>query len=221
MRSAMRPFRVLEFFDEVRRPARAQEISERLGIPQSTTSLLLKSLVASGYLDFEPEMRSYQTSLRATLLGSWRDSGRLRAGALMSMIENLTERTGLASSLSNRSGIYLRYVQTVMNERPGIPRIKLSARRYAVSSTGGITILAKLPDLHIKRLLHRTKAENEPVARQIDVAHVWSMIARARRRLALRERACHAGRTYGRMRGAGKRQWLWRAIGLDVDERDR
>lgn len=181
MRSAARPFRVLELFDAIRRPARAREISERLGIPQSTSSVLLKGLVALGYLDYDPDSRCYQTSLRLTLLGSWRDGGRLRAGALMTMMEELARKTGLGISISNRSGIYLRYMQTVQRELPGRPSIKLAARRYAVWSTGGIALLADMPDRDIARLLRRTMVEDEPRAREIDPDRVWSLIARARR----------------------------------------
>lgn len=180
MRSAARPFRVLEFFDEVRRAARAQEISERLAIPQSTISVLLKAMVEIGYLDYDPVTRSYQTSLRVTLLGSWRDSGRLRAGALMTMLESLANLTGLVPSLSTRAGIYVRYLQTIQQETPGLPKVKLAARRYAVWSVGGIVLLAGLPDREIARLLRRTMAEDDPRARAIDAERVRDMIALTR-----------------------------------------
>lgn len=182
MRSAARPFRVLEFFDEVRRPARAREIARYLDMPQSTSSVLLKAMVGIGYLDYEPDTRCYRPSLRVTLLGSWRDSGHLRAGALMTMIENLAERTGLSASLSNRSGIFLRYVQTVQREDPTVPHIKLAARRYAVCSTGGLVLIAGLPDRDIVQLLRRTRAEDEPRAREIDPDRVWMMIGSTRAR---------------------------------------
>ena len=180
MRSAARPFRVLEFFDEIRRPARAKEIARYLDLPQSTSSVLLKAMVGIGYLDYEPETHLFRPSLRVTLLGSWRDSGRLRAGALMTMIENLARETGLSASLSNRSGIFLRYVQTVQREDPSVAHIKLAARRYAVWSTGGLALLADLPDREIAQLLRRTRAEDEPRAREIDAERMWAMIASAR-----------------------------------------
>lgn len=182
MRSAARPFRVLEFFDEVRRPVRAREIAAHLDMPQSTSSVLLKAMVGIGYLDYDPETRCYQPSLRVTLLGSWRDSGHLRAGALMTMLERLAERTGLSASLSNRSGIFLRYVQTVQREDPAVPRIKLAARRYAVWSTGGFVLIADLADRHITQLLRRTRAEDEPRAGEIEVERMWDMIAATRAR---------------------------------------
>ena len=176
MRSAARPFRVLEFFDEVRRPARAREIARYLAMPQSTSSVLLKAMVGIGYLDYEPDTRCYRPSLRVTLLGSWRDSGHLRAGALMTMIAGLAERTGLSASLSNRSGIFLRYVQTAQREDPSVPHIKLAARRYAVWSTGGLVLVADLTDREIKQLLRRTRAEHEPRAQDVDADRMWAMI---------------------------------------------
>lgn len=181
LRSAARPFRVLEFFDEIRRPARAREIWERLELPQSTTSVLLSAMTAMGFLDYDPLTRTYQPSLRVTLLGSWRDGGRLRSGALMTMLEDIAKRTSLSASLSNRSGIFIRYVQTVQQERVGIPRIKLAARRYAVWSTAGIVLLTGVSESERGKLLRHTLAEDEPHARLIDAAQVPAMVAQARR----------------------------------------
>ncbi|HVR58671.1 MAG TPA: helix-turn-helix domain-containing protein [Pseudolabrys sp.] len=180
MRSAARPLRVLEFFDEVRRPARAREIWERLDLPQSTTSLLLKGMVTLGYLDYDPLNRSYQPSLRVTLLGSWRDSGRLRTGALTTMLETLSERTGLAASLTSRNGIYLRYMQIMQFERPGRAHMTLGSRRYAVWSTAGMVLLATLTDREIALLVRRTLAEKDIRARSIEPDRVRKMIEAAR-----------------------------------------
>lgn len=180
MRSAARPLRVLEFFDEVRRPARALEIAERLKLPQSTTSVLLTSMVRLGYLDYDPAERSYQPCLRVTLLGSWRDNARARTGALVGMLERLSERTGLPASLSSRNGIFLRYVHIVQREMAGQPHMMLSARRYAVWSTSGMALLSAAPDQEVRLLLRRTLAENEPRAKSIRADRVFKMLASVR-----------------------------------------
>ena len=180
MRSAARPLRVLELFDEIRRPARALEISDRLDLPQSTTSLLLKGMVTLGYLDYDQGQRTYQPCLRVTLLGSWRDPARAHTGALITMLERLSERTGCSASLSSQDGIYLRYVHIVQHEGPGRPHMALSARRYAVWSTSGMSLLATAPEPEVRLLLRRTLAQNEPRAKAIRPDRVFEMLTLAR-----------------------------------------
>ena len=181
MRSAARPLRVLEFFDEIRRPARALEIADRLDLPQSTTSVLLKGMVTLGYLDYDVAERSYQPCLRVSLLGSWRDKTRLMTVAVVSMLEALSERTGLPSSLSSRNGIFLRYVHIVQQGSAGQPHMMLSARRYAVWSASGTVLLGGLADGEVRSLLHRTLAEADPSADVIVPRRVHENVDLARR----------------------------------------
>lgn len=181
MRSASRPLRVIELFDEIRRPARALEVSERLKLPQSTTSVLLKGMVALGYLEYDGAARTFQPCMRVTLLGSWRDKARVRTGSLAALLERLSDHTGLPSSLSSRSGIFVRYVHIVQREAPGQPHMMLSARRYAVWSVSGMALLSGLRDAEVQALLRRTLAEKDPCARTIQPGRVSEMLAVARR----------------------------------------
>lgn len=182
MRSATRPLRVLEFFDEVRRPARALEISERLGLPQSTTSLLLNGMVRLGYLDYASRERSYQSCLRVALLGSWRERGPIRTGALVAMLERLSDCTGLPASLTSQSGIFLRYVHIVQDEGRGEPHMLLSARRYTVWSTSGMALLGPMPDDAVRPLVRQTLAESAAEVKAIQGYRVFEMLGRARAR---------------------------------------
>ena len=70
VKSAIRVFEVLEFFDEVQRDASLSDIARRLGYPVSSTSMLLQSMVDAGYL-VQGEKRVYRPTPRVTLLGSW------------------------------------------------------------------------------------------------------------------------------------------------------
>ena len=160
VKSAGRAFRVVEFFDEIRRPARAAEISRRLGWPQSSTSVLLNSLMRLGYLDYEPATRAYLPSIRTAVLAAWRDNGCFRDGTMLDTMERLARDSGLASCLSVRNGIHTRYLHVVQHFGPGDVHITLTARRFAVQSAAGIVLIAHLPDTEIRTLLHRTRAEN-------------------------------------------------------------
>src|SRR5439155_290487 len=89
VKSAGRVLQILELFDELQREARVSEIAERLGFPQSSTSMLLKSLAQLGYLDYDPGSRTFLPSPRVALLGAWLDKGPVRDGSLVRMLEHL------------------------------------------------------------------------------------------------------------------------------------
>ena len=181
IKSAARALRVLEFFDEVRRGARANEISERLDIPQSSASFLLNSLVQLGYLDIDFATHVYTPTLRVAMLGNWLDRGHFRDGRILDMVEKLSDRTGFAIGLSTRSGIHVRYLQAIQAQSQGSLHIPLSTRRYAVWSSAGIVLLTDLGASELTNLIRRTKAERDPFVERIDYEAVVAHVAAARR----------------------------------------
>lgn len=160
VKSAARALRVLEFFDEIRRSARANEIAERLGIPQSSASVLLNSLIRLGYIDFDSASKTYLPSIRVAVLATWRDTGCFRDGSMVGMLEHLAAKTGLAACLIVRSGIFTRYLHVVQTSKPKGVHIPLSVRRFAVKVAGGIVLIASIPDAEIRTLVHQTRAED-------------------------------------------------------------
>src|SRR5690606_35115741 len=68
-RSIKRTLEVLEFFDAEHPAVSVSEISRALGYPQSSTSILLKSLMELGYLHYDKVTRTYRPTARVALLG--------------------------------------------------------------------------------------------------------------------------------------------------------
>ena len=64
IKSARRALEVLEYLDEVRSDASVMEIARALNYPQSSTSVLLRSLTSTGYLSYDPQRRRYAPTLR-------------------------------------------------------------------------------------------------------------------------------------------------------------
>lgn len=57
VKSALRVLEILEVFDAERRPPRVTDIVEPMNLPQSSASMLLKTMVARGYMDFDAASR--------------------------------------------------------------------------------------------------------------------------------------------------------------------
>lgn len=70
VKSAGRVLQIFEIFAQNKRAMRITEIAEKLEIPQSSASLLVKTLMQNGYLDYSARGRSVQPTMRLTLLGS-------------------------------------------------------------------------------------------------------------------------------------------------------
>src|ERR1700682_5576797 len=68
VKSAQRALDILEVLRQLQ-PCTVGDISHALSMPNSSTSILLKSLVTMGYLDFNPETRRFKPSYRVALLG--------------------------------------------------------------------------------------------------------------------------------------------------------
>lgn len=180
VKSAGRVLQVLEFFEDVRRPARATEISEALGMPQSSTSILMRSLRDLGYLDYDHATRTFLPSPRVSLLGAWLDGGPIRDGRLTRMMERLTAETGKTSFVAARSGIFAQYIYTVSSTSTMRFHITIGARRLLVWSAAGFTLMTGMEDAEIRALTRRTAAEIPGFhARSDDVV---ANVVRARRK---------------------------------------
>ncbi|MDP4021482.1 helix-turn-helix domain-containing protein [Methylobacterium sp. NEAU 140] len=181
VKSAARVLQVLELFDEIQREARVGEIAGRLGVPQSSTSVLLKSLTQLGYLDYDPESRSYLPSPRVALLGTWLDKGPVRDGSLVRMLEDLSERTGGTVILAARNAIYSQYLHVLQARTAMRFHVPPGTRRLVVWSATGTALLGGIPDGEIGSLVRRTNAEAPRDRAPVAAAAVIANVARLRR----------------------------------------
>ena len=180
VKSAGRVLQILELFDELQREARVSEIAERLGIPQSSTSMLLKSLAQLGYLDYDAGSRSFLPSPRVALLGAWLDKGPVRDGSLVRMLEHLSERTGGTVILAARNAIYSQYLHVLQARSAMRFHVPPGTRRLVVWSATGTALLAENPDGEIGPLVRRTNAEASPEHPPISLSAVLANLAQLR-----------------------------------------
>lgn len=178
IKSAARALRVLEFFAEIRRGARENEIAERLEMPQSSTSVLLTSLVKLNYLDFDYPTHTYRPTLRVALLGAWLDTGPFRDGSMLQMLERVAEETSSVVSLSQGKNIYVRYLHVIQSNNQAV-HLSLALRRYIVWSSAGISLLVGRPEAEIKRLVTSTRAQDDPFVDRIRLEKVLEMVRAA------------------------------------------
>ncbi len=178
VKSAARVFELLELFDAERRPLRVTEIVQRLDMPQSSVSMLLKTMVGRGYMEFDAADRSYCPSVRISFLNEWAMRAPGQRQDMQDAIRRLADETGESVLLGRQSGLLLQYVSIIESPRalrfspsPGTLR---PLHRTAI----GIMLLSRQDDERIGLLLRRYNAEKlGPTAR---IAETFRAIAFAR-----------------------------------------
>ncbi|MDF8334599.1 IclR family transcriptional regulator [Novosphingobium cyanobacteriorum] len=179
VKSAGRVLRILELFDVLKREALVSEVSELLEFPQSSTSLLLRSMVILGYLYYNPDTRAFGPTTRVALLGSWINGPMISDGTLSRLIDAVNRRTGQAVVLAVRNRIWSEYIHVAQATDPLRLFVVKGSRRPLVSSGTGISLLTDLPDSDIKRIALHHNAESKDNVCLASVLE-WVNIARER-----------------------------------------
>jgi DNA-binding IclR family transcriptional regulator len=182
VKSAARVMQILELFDDVKRPAAVMEIADALGYPQSSTSALLRSLVYLGYLVYDPNKRTYFTSMRVALLGSWISPHFVAEGAILRMMRELSEKTGDTIVLASRNGLFAQYVHVIQATSPARLHMTLGTVRPLAHSGAGYAILSQLPVADATRIITRYNSELEESKTPVVVREVLNILEMTRKR---------------------------------------
>lgn len=180
VKSAARVLHILELFGDIQGPARAGEIAERLGYPQSSTSVLLKSLAQLGYLEFEAGSRSYIPTARVALLGAWLSNAGSSIGPAIDLMQDLSQQTGMTITLSARNGIYAQYIHVIQATSTLRLHTPVGTNRLLVWSAAGFALMSDMDDAAIRALIGRTRSEFAG-SRRIATAAVLEHVATFRR----------------------------------------
>jgi len=159
VKSAGRVLRILELFDVLRREAPVYEVAELLALPQSSTSVLLRSMVVMGYLQFNRTTRAFKPTTRVALLGNWVNGTMISDGLLMRLLQRINARTNQAVVVAVRNQIWSEYIHVVQATTPVRLFVVKGSRRSLVRSGTGLMLLADLSDTDVKRIALRTNAE--------------------------------------------------------------
>lgn len=152
VKSAIRVFEVLEYFDEIKREASLSEIARRLGYPLSSASMLLQSMVDAGYLS--QTQKQYRPSLRVAMLGSWVSSSFAPQSAVLKMMEWVGAQCSQTIVLAVPEPIQVRYIRVV----PATSSMRLhvtpgAVRPYPTSGLGRL-FLSQMTDAKILEIVH-------------------------------------------------------------------
>lgn len=166
VKSARRTLEILNLFEEERRPLLAAEVAAGLAAPLSSTSILLRTMVAAGFLRFERAGRRYLPSARVALLGAWLSPAMLGEGRLLRLMQALSEATGETIMLGTKNGWRMQYMHVLQATRPLRVHVRPSSFRSLLRSAGGWMLLSTAGDAEARALIRRINAE-APAGHQV------------------------------------------------------
>jgi len=182
VKSAARALDVFELFARTRHPQSLKEIAERLGTPKSSTSMLLQTLVARGYV--------YSIGQRGALYPTRRllEIARVIAASdpvierVRPILERLRDAMEETVAFSTREGDRLVYLDILESPHP----IRFSAQpgefRPLHANTAGKAILAELPPETRRRILAGSPLVALTDTTIVDDAALEADLARGRQR---------------------------------------
>ncbi|MGD9942119.1 MAG: IclR family transcriptional regulator [Burkholderiaceae bacterium] len=164
VKSAQRVLEVLEYFASTHQPANVAEVCRHLGYPQSSTSMLLDSLEALGYLTYDSRSRRFRPTVRVMLLGTWIQDELFGEGSLVSVMDRLRRTTGQTVMVGLRQGIYVRFVLALRGTRADALQVRAGALASVCLSSVGKVLLANETDADILRIARHANAV-DPLSR--------------------------------------------------------
>lgn len=187
VKSAQRVLELIEFFADWRRPATVKEICQSLGYPQSSTSVLLRSLKDSGWFDHDPRTGMYAPNVRLALATAWIQEHLYSEHSLLRLMERVLAETGHTVMIGTLHGVRVRYLHVLQSTRlGGFPSTDNPARngslRPLFRSASGRMLLSTLPEREVGKLLVRANAMEKS-----ESDHVSLSQALEERRKALRD----------------------------------
>lgn len=115
VKSAARAIEVLECFGAAREPKSLKNICEMLRYPQSSTSVLLKTLTVMGYLNYDRRSRVYFPTLKVTALGDWVPQVLFGNGRALEAMRDVHSVTGETVSIAVKNDIYFQYIKVIQS----------------------------------------------------------------------------------------------------------
>ena len=152
IKSAARTLEVLELFHEQRRPLRLNFIFQHLNYPQSSTTMLLKSMVVLGYLNYDRPTRTYFPTPRVASLGDWVNHYVYGRGDLLEMMRFVFERTSETVAVSSQNDIFIQHISVLQPRHPHKVAIPEGSMRVLTHSAPGLVLMSRMAPKTVDKL---------------------------------------------------------------------
>lgn len=179
VKSATRALQVLEYFSLNQQRRSMSEIAADLGYPQSSATVLLKTLISMGYLNYDRKERVYFPTPKVTALGDWIPRALFGSGEVLAAMRDVHNATGEGIFLATCNDIYMQYAKTLESIHALRFHLDEGLIRPITQSAAGWVLLSAMPDDRLDNLVRRANIAT-PVAERVSTAAIQERIAQIR-----------------------------------------
>ena len=180
VKSATRAIEILEYFKLFRQPRAMSEIAIALGYPQSSTTVLLKTLVTLGYLNFDRKERLYFPTPKVTALGDWVPRALFGTGRVLEALRDVHAATGETASINTRNDVYLQYVKIIQSVHALRFHVDEGTLRPLTQSAVGRLLLSTLSDDKIDNTVRRANIATPRAADRVKISDMMERVREIR-----------------------------------------
>lgn len=181
VKSAERALAMLEFLKQSP-PATVGDVCSALGYPNSSASVLMRSLATAGYLDYDSDTRRYKPSYRVALLGESISTVPLLGDDLKQRLHDIHQQTGQSVLVGMQNGAYVQYVHVLAKSQSLLARLPIGKMRLMAYNPMGEALLALMDDKRIQPLLRHNNANWPDADSRMTEAAEWENIRATRAR---------------------------------------
>ncbi|EAQ02026.1 putative transcriptional regulator [Pseudooceanicola batsensis HTCC2597] len=182
VKSATRVLEVLEYFKLGQQARSMSELASDLGYPQSSTTVLLKTLVTLGYLNFDRRERVYFPTPKVTALGDWVPKALFGSGKAVDALNDVHAATGEGVFLAVKNDVYMQYLKTKESIHALRFHIDEGTMRPLTRSAAGWVLLSTLPADKVDNIVRRANIATSHPAERLKVKEVQEKIDQVRQR---------------------------------------
>jgi DNA-binding IclR family transcriptional regulator len=160
VKSAERTMALFELFSARATGLRVSDVGRELGMPQPSVSMLLRSFVELGYLEYDPKKRVFQPTVRVMLLGAWIADRFSKEGSIAKRLAVLQRKVGGETVyVAIQHSANIQYVLSM--EAKHADRLSVGSGQYRTitCSASGRVLLSLKPDDEVRRWVRRANAE--------------------------------------------------------------
>lgn len=176
VKSAMRALEILEYFKLNQQRRSMSEIASDLGYPQSSATVLLKTLITLGYLSYDRQERAYFPTPKVTALGEWIPMALFGSGKILEAMRDVHTATGEGVFIGTKSDIYLQYTRTMESIHALRFHIDEGSIIPLTRSAAGWMLLSSLPGHMLENLVRRANIACE-VKDRVSLAQAQERVA--------------------------------------------
>ncbi|MGP8119874.1 MAG: IclR family transcriptional regulator [Xanthobacteraceae bacterium] len=158
---------ILEYFRENKRAATVGDVAGALGLPQSSTTMLLQSLLKLGYLDYTAQTRKFRPTFRVAVLGSWIQRSLFESGPLTDTMDAIGNALGETVALGLQNGPHMQYVHIVVPDEGVLLAVRVGILRPMTCSALGRMLLIRKTNDEIRAIVRRNNADAEDSAHRV------------------------------------------------------